>query len=350
VVIGLDQVVGPSIAFVNVTRNFVLSEYCAQLPKKRVVLEIPADAEIDKPLLEALSRLSKAGYTIALDNFSYRDEIGPLLEIANIVKIDIRAMDREMIAKQTFVRQFGVKLLAQKVETHEEFQYCKELGFDYFQGYFFCKPQVVSQGKIPANRLSTLYMLAKLNDPLITMDKLELAVGQNLAISYRILRYLNSPLFCLPRRVESLRHGIALVGTRLISEWASVLLLESIEEKPRELMITSMIRGHMCRQLGTAMRQRNLDQFFTAGLFSLIDAVMDRPMNDLLKVLPLIDEVKEAILHRKGSIGTALKCVEAYERCDWDRIACVNLDDNRIREAYLSSVSWSRSVTQEVLA
>jgi EAL and modified HD-GYP domain-containing signal transduction protein len=347
--IGLDQVVGPNIAFVNVTRDFVLSEYCVLLPKARVVLEIAANTTIDQPLLDALSRLSKAGYSIALDNFRYRDELRPLLSIANIVKIDIQAMDRKTVATQTSVREFGVKLLAQKVETHEEYEYCRQLGFDYYQGYFFCKPQVLSQGKIPANRLSTLHLLARLNDPDISMDKLELAVGQNLAVSYRILRYLNSPLFCLPRRVESLRHGIALVGTRLISEWASMILLQSIEDKPRELMVTSMIRAHMCRQLGAAMRQRNLDQFFTAGLLSLIDALLDRQMAEILKNLPLVDEIKDAISNRKGLMGEALQCVEAYERCDWDRISCVDIDDSKIREAYLSSVAWARAVTEEVL-
>jgi EAL and modified HD-GYP domain-containing signal transduction protein len=347
--IGLDQVVGPNIAFVNVTRNFVLSEYCALLPKGRVVLEIGVDTTVDQPLLDALSRLSKTGYSIALDNFVYRDELLPLLSIASIVKIDIRAMDLPAIAMQTSVRDLGVKLLAQKVETHEEYRYCKQLGFDYYQGYFFCKPQIVSQRKIPANRLSTLHLLAKLHDPQISIAELELAVGQNLAISYRILRYLNSPMHALPRQVESLRHGIALVGTRLISHWASMILLESIEEKPRELMITSMVRAHMCRQLGAAMHQRNLDQFFTAGLLSLVDAVVDRPMTEVLELLSLVDDIKDAILHRKGIVGAALKCVEAYERCDWDQTACGNLDGSKIREAYLSSVGWSRAITEEVL-
>ena len=347
--IGLDKVVGPNIAFVNVTRKFLLSEYCSSLPKERVVLEISADTTFDQPLLDALTRLSEQGYTIALDNFVYRDELQPVLAIAKIVKIDIRAMDHQTIAKQAAVREFGVKLLAQKVETHEEYQYCRLLGFDYYQGYFFCRPQIVSHGKIPANRLSTLHLLARLNDPNVTMDKLELAVGQNLAISYRILRYLNSPLFCLPRRIESLRHGVALVGTRLISEWASMMLLDTIAEKPQELIITSMVRAHMCRQLGAAMRQRNVDQFFTVGLFSLVDALMDRPMTEILRMLPLVDEIKNAITRREGAMGTALKCAEAYERCKWDQISCGDVGDNEIREAYLSSIAWARAITEKVL-
>jgi c-di-GMP phosphodiesterase len=348
--IGLDQLVGPNTAFVNVTPNFLLSEYCTMLPKQRVVLEISPDTAMDERLFQALCRLKKFGYSFALDNFIYQDELRPLLEIADIVKIDIRGMDAPAIAKQMSVRELGVKLLAQKVETHQGYQFCKQLGVDYYQGYYFCKPQIVSTGKIPANRLSTLHLLAKLHDPNITIDKLELAVGQNLAISVRILRYLNSPLFSLPRRVESLRHAIALVGMRLISEWASSILLESIEEKPQELMITSMIRAHMCRQLAGEMRQKNPDQFFTAGLLSLVDAVIDRPMTEILKSIPLVDDVKNAILKREGAMGAALNCVEAYERCDWDRTSCGDLDESRIRQAYLSSVGWARAITEKVLA
>lgn len=348
--IGLEQVVGRHLAFVNVTRNFLLSEYCTSLPKDRVVFEIAGDTEIDNAFLDRLSALIKSGYSIALDNFVYNDAVGPLIELSNIVKLDLQALGREGIAQHAqTLRPYGVKLLAQKVETHEDYAYCRSLGFDYYQGYFFCKPQVVSETKIPFNRLSTLNLLAKLQDPSISISDLEHAVGQDLAISYRILRYLNSPINALPRKIDSLRHAVSLVGTRLISNWASLILLEAIEEKPHELMVTSMVRAHMCQQLGAAMRHKNVDQFFTVGLFSLIDALMDRPMEEALTNLPLVDEVKDALLHRKGPMARALECVEAYERCDWENTACENLDEKNIREAFLRSVAWTRSATHELV-
>ena len=348
--IGLDQVVGSNLAFVNVTRNFVLSEYCCSLPKDRVVLEV-GDIVVDPPLLEALSRLSKAGFSIALDNFFYEDHLQPLVEVADIVKLDVQALDRETIAEQTIMlRGFDkTKLLAQKVETHEDYEYCKKLGFDYYQGYFFCQPQVVSQTTIPSNRLSTLHLLAKLQNPKISIAELEHAVGQDLAISYRILRYLNSPIHALPRKVESIRHAITMVGTGLISTWASLILMEAIEDKPHELMVTGMVRAHMCQQLGAAMHQPNVDQFFTVGLLSLIDALTDRPMTKALEALPLIDEVKNALLQQEGLMGAALNCVRAYERCDWDHTSCPKLDEGKIQEAYLRAVTWARSVTQELV-
>jgi EAL and modified HD-GYP domain-containing signal transduction protein len=348
--IGLDQVVGPHLAFVNVTRNFVLSDYCESLPKDRIVMEIAGDTIVDKPLLGALSRLSKLGYSIALDNFVYRDDLRPLVELAEIVKIDVQAMDHNGVASQAqALEEFGVKLLAQKVETHLDYEFCRKLGFDYFQGYFFCKPQILSESKIPFNRLSTVHLLAKLQDPQISIDELERAVGQNLAVSYRILRYLNSPMGAMPRKIESLRHAIGLVGTRLISNWASLILMEAIEEKPRELMITTMVRAHMCQQLAAASRQKNPDQFFTVGLLSLLDTLMDRPMPEALNALPLVDEVKDALLQHKGPMAEALECVEAYERCDWAQTAFAKLDEKKIREAYLSSLAWTRTVTRELV-
>ncbi len=348
--IGLDQVVGPQLAFVNVTRNFILSEYCTSLPKDRVVFEIAEDTLVDGALLDKLSLLMKAGYSIALDNFEFTDRWRPLLEVCDIVKLDVQRLGRDAIQHNVAaLREYDIKLLAQKVESHEDYRFCKDLGFDYYQGYFFCKPQILSGHTIPFNRLSTLNLLSRLQDPSIGISELEHAVGQDVAISYRILRYLNSPIHALNRKVESLRHAITLVGTRLICNWASMILLEAVEEKPRELMVISMIRAHMCQQLGTAMRQKNLDQFFTVGLFSLIGALVDVPTEEALKGLPLVDEVKDALLHRKGIMARALECVEAYERCDWDHTECEGLEEKHIRDAFLRSVSLTRAATHELV-
>jgi EAL and modified HD-GYP domain-containing signal transduction protein len=348
--VGLDRVVGPHPAFVNVTRDFILNDYPWLLPKNGVVLQIAGDTTPESALLKSLSQLSRTGYSIALNNFVYRDEIRPLAEMADIVKLNIRSLDRGAVSDHVqALRPLNVKLLAEEVETHEDYQRCKEAGFDYYEGYFFCKPQVSGDQSLPSNRLSTLHLLSKLQDPDISLSDLERAVAQDVAMSYRILRYLNSPINALPRKVESLRHAISLVGTSLIRRWASVIWLESVEDKPRELMIMSMVRAHMCQQLGAAMGAKNVDQFFTAGLLSLLDALLDRPMATILQDLPLIDPVKDALLIRGGTMGEALNCIQAYERCDWEHSSCANLDEKKIREAYLSSVAWSRAVIHELV-
>jgi c-di-GMP phosphodiesterase len=346
--VGLEGVAGKHPAFVNVTRDFILNDYSWFLPKESVVLQMGGDTKPDDALLKAASQLKAAGYSIALKDYVYSDETRPLATLADIVKVDVRSNDRNMLAAQIDkVRALDVKVLAQDVETEDDYHSAKELGSDYFEGYFFCKPKATESTSIPHNRLSTLQLLSAIQKPDVTLEQLEHTLGQNMAMSHQILRYVNTPMNPSPRKVESLRHAITLVGTDRIRQWASVLWLESIEEKPRELMVMSAIRAHMCQQLGIAMGCKNVDQFFTAGLLSLLDALIDRPMTLVLEELPLIDPIKDALVNRSGIIGGAIKCVEAYERCDWANTSCGTVKEARIREAYLTGVLWARGMLSE---
>ena len=347
--IGLDRVVGSNLAFVNIPRNFLLSDYCSSLPKDRVVLEILEDSVPDQPLISSISKLSKKGYQIALDDFKYSEWFRPLLELTNIAKIDIQAQNRASLAKHIeSLRQYDLKILAEKVETHEEFEFCRNLGFDYYQGYFFCKPNVVSGEKIPFNRLAALRLVAKLQDIDATLAEIEQTVGQDVAVSYKLLRYVNSATNAVKRRIESIRHAVTLVGTRRIRSWASLIMFAGMDDKPRELMITAIVRARMCEQLALAMRQQNVEQFFTVGLFSVLDALLDHPMAEALELLPLAEEVHNAILDHAGLMGSALHCVLAYERSDWNEVVCRNLNHEDIRDAYLNSVDWTRAMMGEL--
>jgi EAL and modified HD-GYP domain-containing signal transduction protein len=344
---GLDKLVGQDLAFVSVTRDFLQSDFCSSLPKERVVLEIPGDTVKSRAAVDCVAKLSNEGYTFALKNCENGDQLGPIAAFTDIAKIDIRTVNYEEVVRQFIsLRQFDVKLLAENVETRDDYEFCKKLGFDYYQGFFFCKPDIGTHKKIPFNRLSTLHLLAKLQDPKISPQDLERAVAQNLAITYKVLRYLNSPALSLPRKIESIRHAVMLVGTRLLSNWASLAMLESIEDKPREVMVTAMVRAYMCQRLGTSLHQKNLDQFFTVGLLSIIDALLDRPLRDALMVLPLAENVKQALLENEGLMGAALDCVKAYERADWEKARCPGLDEKTIRDAYLTSVISTRGMMQ----
>jgi c-di-GMP phosphodiesterase len=346
--VGLEGVAGKHPAFVNATREFILNDYSWFLPKDSVVIQVAGDTSQDDALRKATSHLKQAGYSIALKDFVYRDDTRPLNEIADMVKIDLQSADRDILAAQIDkIQSLGVKVLAQGVETQEDYQAAKALGTDYFEGYFFCKPNPQENKPIPHNRLSTLQLLATLQRPDASLEQMEKALGQDMAMSHQILRYVNSPMNPSPRKVDSIRHAISLVGTNLIQQWASVIWLDSIEEKPRELMVMAALRAHMCQQLGVALGGENLDQFFTVGLLSLLDALMDRPMDSILAELPLIDPVKNALLSRSGMLGEVIKCVEAYERCDWARTSCHDLDAGTIRNAYLTGVLWSRSALSE---
>lgn len=340
--IGLQQLVGDRPAFINLTYDFLIGECAIPDLRNQLVLEILEDVEVTDDLVAAVKKLSDSGYMIALDDFIYHDKMLPLVEIADIIKIDILQLDetglREHVKK---LRQFNVRLLAEKVESQEEYELCKELGFDYFQGYFFCKPNIVESQRAPANRITIVNLLAQLQDPNVQIEKLEELISQDLALSYRLLKYINSAAFALQREVDSIHHAIVMLGLNTIRSLANLMLMSNIDDKPHDLLVIAIIRARMCEELGLNIDKKMKDTFFTAGLFSVIDALMDSSMEDIVSQLPLSSELKEALLEQKGVIGEALKCCIAFERADWKNVQFSGLEQSAIQKAYFDAVIWS---------
>ncbi|MCK5639950.1 MAG: HDOD domain-containing protein, partial [Gammaproteobacteria bacterium] len=306
--VGLDALVGKYPAFINLTRSFLTGASPLPIPPKRVIIEVLEDIEPDQEVINGLVQLSKQGHIIAMDDFVFHDKYIPLLKLAHIVKVDILGVSREDLARQVEqLRPYKVKLLAEKVETYEELEYCKSLDFDYFQGYFICKPQVVSGKGMKSNRLAILKLLSRLQDPTTGMDELEKLIIQDVSLTYRLLRHINSVGYSLLHEIESIQHALQLLGTQMIRNWVSLILLSKIDGKPMELMKTALIRGKHCELLAETLRLANKNQYFTVGLFSALDAIMDKPMAALLAELPLAKEIKSALLNRSGELGAMLQ-------------------------------------------
>ena len=347
--LGLDQLVGQLPAFLNLTRTFFLAAQNMPLPRDRVVLELLEDEKIDQPLIESIRGYAQSGYRIALDDFVYSPQMDPLLEIADIVKVDVLALSPSEIEKTVRkIRPYNVVMLAEKVETPEHYEFCKDLGFDLFQGYFLCRPNVVGGHRIPASRLATLRLLAKLQDPHVEIDALEKIIREDLSLSYKLLRLINSAFYGLPQKIESIRQTLVLLGLHHIRAWVSLLTLSSLDDKPDELMVTAMVRAKMCEGLADRAGVMNPDVYFTAGLFSTLDALLDMSMEDILEQLPLARELNDALLKRDGGMGAALDCVIAYERGEWDAVSFRHLEASDIRGAYLDAVEWSQSAGREL--
>jgi EAL and modified HD-GYP domain-containing signal transduction protein len=343
--IGLERLVGKTPAFLNVTRQFLLSDYCFILPKGRVVLEVLEDIEPEDQVVRALTKLRKRGYSIALDDFCFSEDKRPLLQVADYVKIDFRAETPSTLVQQIpILKEFKVKLLAEKVETHEEFELAKALGFDYFQGYFFCRPKIVTAARIPLNKISALRLIMRLQDPNLSIANLERIINQDVALSFRLLRYVNSALLSLTSRIESLSHAIQMVGTRRIRSWASIIMLTTLDDKPVELMITAVVRAAMAERLATALNIAKKDSCFTVGLFSVVDALLDLPMPKALDLLPFSDDVKQALTDGTGPLGFIPKCILAYERGNWSEVNCRGLDLRTISQCYLDSIIEARDL------
>ncbi len=343
--IGLEQIVGPHLAFINLTTKFLRDNLLNDLPKNRVVLEVLENIPMDDEVLQAMTRLSGEGYTLALDDFVYQEGLRPMVERAKMIKLDVMALGPDRLnADVATLRQFPVKLLAEKVETQEEFELCKELGFDYFQGYFFCKPKIVEGKRIPPNQIAILSLLAKLQNPETEMKEVEEIIKQDVSLSYKVLRFVNSAYFSLPKKIDSIGQAACLVGLARLKTWGTLLVMAGLDEKPVELLLTALVRAKMCEEIAMALDESDGDEFFTVGLFSVLDALLDKPISEVLSLVTLSDAVHAALVERKGRLGDVLNGVLAYEQGDWDGIQPLGVDLPTLQKMYFESLAWMGSL------
>ena len=337
--IGLERIVGVKPAFVNLTREFLLGHLPLPLDSRRLVLEILEDVTIDQELVDGVSRLVAQGYALAVDDAIFRDDLIPLLSLASFVKIELPAIPKSRLREhvQRF-RQYPVKLLAEKVETLDEFTHCRELGFEYFQGFFLSRPQMIPGRRRRPSEFAVLQVLARLSDPNVSVAQLEEIIKNDAALSYRLLRYLNSARFGRHAKITSLRHVILLLGLQSIRTLAMLMSLAGTVQKPGHLLKDATQRAVMCEKLARLLNRHDASACFTAGLISSLDAVFDVPLAEILESLPLADDLKDAILGHRGEIGEVLHCAIANERADWDAMRCGGLTSEEIRDAYLFAI------------
>ncbi len=343
---GLDQVVGAHLAFINLTRSFLIGELPLPFPMDKVIIEALEDITIDAELIEGIRTLARQGFTIALDDCVYSDCLVKLLEYAQIVKLDIQALGVDKLREHVeLFRRHPVKLVAEKIETQQEFDLCRELGFDYYQGYFLCLPRVLTSQRLPDNKLSILRLLSRLQDPNTQPSELEKIISQDLSLSYKLLRYINSAFFALPRKIESIQQALVYIGNRAIKTWVTLLVMRGIEDKPSALTNTALARAKMCEQLAIGADAGDPETYFTVGLFSVVDAMLDVSMERILNALPFADEVRNALLLQQGPLGAALSCAIAYERGDWNRVSFAGLAADIVSNAYLDSIAWADEIS-----
>jgi EAL and modified HD-GYP domain-containing signal transduction protein len=317
------------------------------LDRSQVVLEILEGVVPDAATITTLTAFRERGYTIALDDFVSHPQLEPFLNLAHIVKLDVLTLSPAELQQQVpKLKARGLRVLAEKVETHEQFAHCAELGCDLFQGFFFARPKVLTGKSLPSNRLLVMKLLAKLQDPEADLEDIEAIIAHDIALTYRLLRYINSAWFGLRSPVDSIRRALIMLGTNALRNWASLFLLARIDDKPRELMTVALVRAKMCEGLSGEKNRAARDQYFTVGLFSVLDALMDRPMGELLEGLPLSGGVKQALLERSGRLGEVLTLVLDYEQGRWDRVARSAISPTECRESYIDALRWASTGTE----
>lgn len=348
--IGLNMTAGAA-AWVPLSRGFLFGGHAGALPPDRVVFEVAPELAGEPQALAAISRLKAMGHRLAIDPFVAGDAVMPLLGIAGAVKIDA-TLDRATLAEHADVaRVAGAQVVAKNVETHEAFQVCEALGFDLFQGYFFCRPRSVEGHRIEVNNLNKLRLIAELQDADIGMHKLGEIVSRDVGLSYNLLRFVNSAFFAVPRRIDSIRDALVLLGLENVKRWATLMALADTNDKPHELLVTGLVRARMCELVATARgERRDSEGYFTTGLFSVIDALMDVSLVELLRQLPFSQEIMEALLRHEGPKGELLRGVVAYERGDFGDLMHLMPAGTPPADFYAQAVEWATEASGGLIA
>lgn len=347
--LGLEQVVHERLAFVNFTREFLTGKHPLPNCPKQLIPEVLEDIEPDVEVVNGLKKLRKQGFTIALDDVVYHPKLDPLLDLASIVKVDVSLIPQaEWGSHVRQLRNWPVKLLAEKVETLEEFRLCQSLGFDLYQGFFLSKPELLKGRKLDSKQTTLLRILSEINAPNVEIRNLARTVELDPGLCVKILRYVNSSHFGIRRNVESLQHACVMLGLATIRTLTMLLLLVGNCGVPQRAARAAILRACMCRNLAEYHADVNSHSVFTVGLLSMLDLLLGQPLEDLLPTLPLDETIRSAILEGTGTMGELLQNVIVYERCEWDTLAELGVEANVFRRAYLNAVTEVQGAWESV--
>jgi EAL and modified HD-GYP domain-containing signal transduction protein len=315
------------------------------LPPSLVVIEVLEDVRATPAVVEGIRKLRSRGHRIALDDFSPQVSDARLLELTDTVKLEVSHPSTGELQKLVAeLKPRGLQLIAENVETPEDFESCVQLGFTGFQGYFLQHPQTFHAKRIPSSRLSTLRLVASLSNEEYSLDEVELLISQNVSMSYHVLRCINSSYYSLPRKVDSIRQAIVILGVDQLRQLCSLLCLQGFDDRPPSLFVNAMTRARMCEQLGRLGGAKDSGPYFITGLFSLLNAIVGMPTQKLVEELPLSPAISRALVAGEGPIGKALQCTRAYERAAWEAVVYGDVPPHLIRAAYVESLFWAEQV------
>lgn len=340
--IGLDRLAAGLPVHINFPEELLIKVPDLPLQAGRVVIEVLEDVRATPEVLQGIRTLRARGYRIALDDYSPQGSDPRLLEAADIVKLEVTHPPADELARLAReLRATGLALIAENVESREQFERCIELGFAGFQGNFLQQPETFSARRVPVSRLGALRLAASLQNEGYSLDEVERLLSQDVSLSYRVLRCINSSYYNVPRKIDSIRQAIVILGLDTLRQLCGLLCLQGIDDRPPSLIVQAMTRGRMCEQLGKLGGARETGAFFITGLFSLLNALLGLPTRKVLQELPLTPAVTDALLTGAGPLGAALQCTRAYERGLWDHTVYADLPPHLIRAAYVDALFWA---------
>ena len=341
------------LCFINFTQELLESNLPFNFPKTKIVVEILENVDPTPEVISICRRLKENGYTLALDDFVYKRKWEPLLELVKIVKIDIRLTPlNTLIRTLNHLKYHSVKLLAEKVETEAEFVLANRMGFSYFQGYFFCKPQGITITEISSVKLNLIRLLAEVTKKEIELERLREIISSDVAITYKLLRFLNSAYYYLLQKVKSVKHGVALLGEKELRNFCMLVIISELAtDKPDELVRLVLVRAKLCELLGKTsdLPESDCIDLYMIGLFSLLDAMLDCPMAEILEKLPINAVVKDTLLGMENGYTDFLCLSQAFEKNQQYECAILQdkllLTDDQVRECYLEAVKYANNLS-----
>jgi c-di-GMP-related signal transduction protein len=347
--IGFDILCDGRHAFINCTRDILLKEYVTLLPPDQTVVEVLETVPPDEQVVAACRQLKLAGYWIALDDFEVDDPREPLTDLADIIKVDIRVTSPQQSA--ALVKRYApgaCRMLAEKVETREEFVAAKDAGFYYFQGYFFRKPELMAARTIPTNQVNVLRLLQAASWPELDPRQIEDVIKSEASFCYRLLRYLNSSIFGFSREIQSVRHALSLLGEDEVRRWLRlVAMMGAGRNKTSDLVLSALVRARFCELLASTSQHGGSD-LFLMGLLSLMDAILEMPMASLLESIALSQETKAVLLGEANRLRPLYLLVLALESGDWQNASALTkqlqLSEKGVAEKYWQAMQWARQV------
>ncbi|MFO6425012.1 EAL and HDOD domain-containing protein [Motilimonas sp. KMU-193] len=347
--VGFDKIADHKTCYINFSKQAILQQIPRLLPQQNLVIELLEDIEPCKELLNEIITLHELGYQLALDDFHYKVQWQPFLPYISIIKFDIRMSSFDEIRKVIALTQHhSIKYLAEKVETVDEFEQVKKLGIEMFQGYFFSRPEILKQKALAPSQLVVLELLNEIAKPELDFNRIEGIFVRDVTLSYKLLMFVNKQIKSNAKPIASFKQAAVYLGEQQLKKFISLVATSlSNQDKPSELYLMSVIRARFCELVLDKLIPENAQQGFLAGLFSLLDSLLDQPLTALLAEVKLKPAITQALTAREGLMGNCLNCIEHFERGEWQKISedgkLIGLKQEQLAQIYLASLSWAKT-------
>jgi c-di-GMP-related signal transduction protein len=346
--LGVDRLTDGKRAFVKLPQETIINGHASMLPKELTTIELLSTVEPTDELINICQQLKSEGYTFAINLPCSTDNLSQLIELSDYIKVDTLSFDET--TQLNLIKELAPhnkRFLADQVENHEDFNRSEKLGYTYFQGYFTSKPSMLALKDIPSIKLNYLKLVQELNKPNLNFSSLEKIIKLDVSLTFKLLRFINSAQFGISKEVQSIKHALNLLGEQAIKKWASLIAFSNMStDKPEELMVLAVTRGRFCEAVASTIGLGDRsEEIFLMGMASLLDAILDRPLKDILKDLPLAQDVKAALLGEPNALHDLYKYTLAYEEGNWHRVwtyaAKLETDETKLPMLYMDAVSWA---------